>query len=139
MINPLILKGNLKVNGIDVSGSVTSYTFSGQRDTIDIPATFGSRASFAAGSDTYQVEIAYLSNTATPAELTSVFWDALADANGTVTVSGSFSSGAVSATNPSYTATAVVTGVSIGGAVNSLGQDSQTFPLKDRPVKSNTP
>lgn len=136
--NPLILKGNLTINGVDVSDSVTSFTFTGSRDVVDIPATFGSGKSFAAGSDSYQVEVSYMTNTATPTQLTGVFWDALADAAGTVTVEGTFNTGAVSPTNPSYTATAVVTGVGIGGDVNTLGQDSQTFPLTGRPVKATS-
>lgn len=138
MLNPLILKGNLRVNDIDVSEAVTSFMFSGQRDTIDIPATFGASKSFRAGSDSYEVEISYLlgSNTATPTQLTNVFWEALADTDGTVTVSGTFAPGPASSTNPRYTATAVVTGVGIGGEVNTLAQDSQTFPLVGRPVVS---
>lgn len=138
MSTPLILKGNLKVNGVDVSAAVTSFTFKGMRETIDIPATFGSSQTFRGGSDTYEVEINYFQNTATPTHMTGVFWDALADADGTVTVEGSFNTGAVSATNPKWTGTALVTGVGLGGDVNTLAVDSQTFPLLGRPVKANS-
>ena len=136
--SPLILKGNLTVNSTDVSDSVTSFMFKGSRDTVDIPATFGSSTSFAAGSDSYEVDINYFTDIATPSHLTGIFWDALADDAGTVEVSGTFASGPVSETNPLYTATAVVTGVGIGGEVNTLAQDSQTFPLTGRPVKTTS-
>jgi len=136
MTTPLILRGNLLVNTVDVSSGVTSFAFSGERETIDIPPTFGTSKTYAAGTDSYQVEVSYFTNVATPTLLTSVFWDALATNAGTVTVSGTFSPGPVSATNPRYTATAVVTGVGIGGDVNTLAMDSQTFPLLARPVRT---
>lgn len=131
---PLILTGNLEIDSVDVSDQVTQFKFSAARDQIDIPQTFGLRASFAAGSDTYEVEIEYLSDVDSTA-LTQIFWTAIADADGTVEVAGTFRPGAVSATNPQWTATAVVTGVGIGGGVNTVGMDSQTFPLTDRPTQ----
>lgn len=137
--SPLILRGNLKVNGNDVSDQVTSFTFTANVDTIDIPSTFGSRPSFAAGNDTYEVTIEYLmSNDATPFSLSEIFWDAIDTDAGTITVAGTLRSGSVSATNPLYTATAVVTGVGLGGENNTVGQDSQTFPLTDRPTRSTS-
>lgn len=134
---PLILKGNLSVDGSDVDDQVTSFKFMGERDQVTVPATFGARSSSKAGNDTYTVEIAYLQDQDSAA-LTQVFWDALADGDGTVTIVGSFESGAVSASNPSYTATAVVTEVGMGGAVNEVGQDTVTFPLTDRPTKATS-
>lgn len=132
---PLILTGNLKINDVDVSEQVTSFKFSGTRDTIEVPETFGSRKSVRGGGDEYEVEISYLQDVDATA-LTVIFWDALADAAGTVTVAGTVRPGAVSATNPEFEATALVTGAGIGGDVNTVGLDSQTFPLLDRPVKN---
>lgn len=131
---PLILKGNLEIDGVDVSDQVTQFKFMGARSQVDIPATFGQRASFAAGNDTYQVQIDYLSDTDATA-LSQIFWTAIADSEGTVEVSGTFREGAVSATNPQWVGTAVVLGVGIGGEVNTVGVDSQTFPLQDRPTQ----
>ena len=134
---PLILRGNLKVNTTDVSDQVTSFTFMGQRATIDIPQTFGAKSSFAAAGDSYSVEIAYLQDTDSSA-LTMIFWDALASVTGEVTVAGSFESGIVGASNPLFTGTAIVTGAGIGGAVNTVGQQTFTFPLKAVPVKTTS-
>lgn len=135
---PLILKGNLEVNGTDVSDQVTQFKFMGARSQIDIPETFGLRASFAAGSDTYQVQIDFLQDTDATA-LTQILWTALADDEGTIEVAGTMRAGVVSATNPQWTATAVVTSVGVGGEVNTVGVDSVTLPLTDRPTQVVTP
>lgn len=131
---PLILTGNLEIDTVDVSEQVTSFKFSATRDQIDIPATFGTRMSYAPGNDTYEVELEFLADTDTTA-ITQILWTAIADATGTIDVAGTFRPGAVSATNPQWTATAVVTGVGVGGEVNTVNTDSQTFPLLDRPVQ----
>lgn len=135
--DPIILRGNLKVNGTDVSEQVTQFVFRGTRDTIDVPATFGRRASFSAGSDKYSVTIDFLQDQDATA-LSVIFWDALADADGEITVAGSFEDGIVAPANPLYTATAVVNAAGMGGVVNTVATDSVTFPLTDRPVKSTT-
>tara|TARA_R110000824_G_scaffold30560_5_gene100401 strand:+ start:318 stop:734 length:417 start_codon:yes stop_codon:yes gene_type:complete len=131
---PLILTGNLSIGGVDVSDQVTAFKFSATRDQIEIPATFGVRKSFAAGNDQYEVEIEYLSDVDATA-VTQLFWTAIADTTGTLAVAGTFRPGVASATNPEWTGTAVVTGVGIGGTVNEVGTDSQTFPLTDRPTQ----
>lgn len=132
---PLILRGNLEINGTDVSDQVTSFTIRGARDTIDIPATFGTPKSFAGGDDTYEVEIQYLPDVDTTA-LTQIFWTALSDDDGTITFGGTMRFGATSATNPRWTGTALVTAVGIGGQVNTVATDSVTFPCVDRPTQS---
>lgn len=134
---PLILTGNLEIDGTDVSDQIVGFKFSAARDQIEIPATLGQRKSFAAGNDSYEVEIEYLSDVDATA-VTQLLWTAIADADGTILVSGTYRPGTVSATNPQWEATAVVTGVGIGGNVNEVGTDSQTFPLTDRPVQNVT-
>ena len=134
---PLILTGNLSIDGTDVSDQITAFTFSAMRDQVEIPATFGVRKSYAAGNDSYEVTIDYLSDVDATA-VTQLLWTAIADAEGTIAVAGTFRPGAVSATNPEWTATAVVTGVGIGGTVNDVGIDSQTFPLVDRPTQATS-
>jgi len=134
---PLILTGNLSIDSVDVSDQVTAFKFSAARAQIEIPQTFGTRMSFAAGNDSYEVEIEYLSDTDSTA-ISQILWTALADSTGTIVVAGTFRPGAVSTTNPQWTGTAVVTGAGIGGEVNTVGVDSQTFPLTDRPTQVTT-
>lgn len=131
---PLILTGNLKINDTDVSDQVMAFKFLGARDSVEIPATLGVRKSFRAGNDSYEVEIEYLSDVDATA-ITQILWTALADPDGTIEVAGTFRPGAASATNPEWTGTAVVTAAGIGGTVNEVGTDSQTFPLVDRPTQ----
>jgi len=131
---PLILTGNLEIDGTDVSDQIVGFKFTAARDRIEVPATLGQRKSFRAGNDSYEVEIEYLSDVDATA-VTQLLWTAIADADGTIAVAGTYRPGAVSATNPQWTATAVVTGVGIGGNVNEVGTDSQTFPLTDRPTQ----
>lgn len=135
---PLILRGNLTAGGDSVGVQVTSFTLRATRDDVEIPATFGARKSHAAGDDDYEIEIAYLQDIDDDA-LSEIFWAAVADDAGTIEFGGTFKPGAVSATNPLFTCTAVVTGVGRGGQVRTVGQDTQTFPLVGRPVKTTTP
>lgn len=135
---PLILTGNQTANGTDVSDQVMAFKVTGARERVQIPATFGLRRSFRAGDDTYEVQIDYLSDTDSTS-LSQVFWDAIGDVDGTIELTGTMRPGAISATNPAFTMTAVVTGVGIGGTVNTVGVDSQTFPLTDRPAQDVTP
>lgn len=135
---PLILTGNQKINGVDVSDQVISFRVVGARAQTNIPATYGERASFAGGDDTYTVEIEYLSDTDATA-LTQIFWTAIAATPGTITFEGSMRSGAVSASNPAWTGTALVTAVGIGGTVKGVGRESVTFPCLDRPTQITSP
>lgn len=133
---PLILRGNLQIDGADVSAQVTQFKFAGVRAQIDIPGTFDTRPSFAGGYDTYEVAIDYLADTDSTA-LTQVFWAALASDPGTIVVSGTFRAGEVSGTNPMWTATAQVLMTALGGEVNTVALDSVTFPCLDRPVQAS--
>lgn len=135
---PLILRGNLEIDGVDVSEQVTEFRFAATRAQIDIPQTFGSRASYGPGSDTYEVTIAYLADTDAEA-ISQIFWTAIADDTGTVEVAGTFRPGAVSATNPQWVGTALVVGAGVGGEVATVALDSQTFPLLDRPTQVTAP
>jgi|TARA_R110000803_G_scaffold127414_2_gene194856 hypothetical protein len=135
---PLILRGNLTIDTVDVSAQVTQFKFAGARAQIDIPGTFDTRPSFAGGYDTYEVAIDYLSDTDATA-LTQIFWTALAADPGTIVVAGTFRTGVVSADNPLWTATAQVLMSSLGGEVNTVGLDSVTFPCLDRPIQTVAP
>lgn len=135
---PLILTGNQTANGVDVSDQVMAFKVVAARERVQIPATFGLRRSFRAGDDTYEVQIDYLTDTDTTS-LSEIFWDAIGDVDGTIELTGTMRPDPISATNPAFTMTAVVTGAGIGGTVNTVGVDSQTFPLTDRPTKDTTP
>jgi hypothetical protein len=134
---PLVLTGDLEINDTDVSDQVKGFVVKASRDSIEIPATLGTRKTFRAGNDSYEVEIMYLQDVDATA-LSQIFWTALADAEGTITYGGTVRPGGAGAGNPRWVGTAVVTGVSIGGEVNTVGEDSVTFPCTDRPTQSTS-
>ena len=134
---PLVLTGTPEINSTDVSEQVMEIVFSGSRDAVNVPATFGSSPTFAAGNVTYEVEIRFLQDIDATA-ISDILFDALADSTGTVTVGATVRSGAVSATNPKYEATAVVTDWNLGGEVNTVGTTSVRFPLTGRPTVATT-
>jgi hypothetical protein len=134
---PLILTGDLEINDTDVSDQVMAFTVRGTRDTIDIPATLGTRKTFAGGNDQYEVEISFLQDVDATA-LTQIFWTALADTAGTITFGGTVRPGGAAAGNPRWEGVALVTAAAVGGEVNTVGVDSVTFPCLDRPTQSTS-
>ena len=135
---PLILRANIEIDGVDVDDQVSALTLMGSRDVIRIPSTFGARSSVAGGDDTYQAKLDFLQDVDTTA-ITMILWDLLADPDGTFEVSGTFRTGVVSADNPKWTGVALATGVELGGQVNTVAVDSQTFELTGRPTKAIAP
>lgn len=135
---PLLLTQGLTIDSVDVSDQVFGFKVIGSRESIPVRKTFGQRASVRPGSDTYEVEIMFLQDVDATA-LSRIFWDALADADGTVVLTGKLRSGAISADNPEWTMTALVTGSEFGGEVDTVGETSLTFPLLDRPTQDVAP
>lgn len=129
-LKPLFLQGNLLINGTDFSDIVESFTLRVTRDTVEKAATFGKKKDFRAGGDAWELEIRYDADTATPSTLTTIFYAAINDPVGTITFSGTFADGAVSATNPRWYGTAVVTSLAMGGDVNTWATDTVTFPVQ---------
>ena len=134
---PLILTGGLEIDGTDVSDQVMSFEIRAMRDRVEIPATFGTRKSFGAGDDEYEITINFLQDVDASA-LTQIFWTAIGDADGTITFGGTARSDAVSASNPRWEGTAIVTETAFGGQVNSVAEDSVTFPCTDRPTQATS-
>ena len=134
----ITLTGNLAINGNDVSEQVSSFTISGSRDQVEIPPTFGSRKSFKAGPDMYELTMDYLQG-ADVTDLSMVFFDALADVDGTIEFSGTpYSDDPAGEGNPVFSGTCVVTSAALGGDAESVGTDSVTFPCTDRPAKATS-
>lgn len=134
---PLILTGDLEINDTDVSDQVKGFVVRGTRDSVEIPATLGARKSFKAGADSYEIEIMYLADVDATA-LTQIFWTALADTDGTISFGGTVRPGGASASNPRWEGVAVVTATALGGEVNTVAEDSVTFPCTDRPTQSTS-
>ena len=115
---------SVTVNSVDLSDHVTSITLNRTFDELEVTAMGDSGHKFVKGLEASSITIDFLNDTATGEVLQT-----LQAAWGTnVTVVVKQNSGAVSATNPSYTMTCLVNNTTdINGAVGDLGTQSVTW------------
>ena len=115
---------SVTVNSVDLSDHVTAVTINRTFDELEVTAMGDSGHKFIKGLEASSVTIDFLNDTATGEVLQT-----LQAAWGTnVTVVIKQTSGAVSATNPSYTMTCLVNNTTdINGAVADLGTQSVTW------------
>ena len=112
------------VNSVDLSNHVTSVTLNRTFDELEVTAMGDSGHKFVKGLEASSVTIDFLNDTASANVLAT-----LQAAWGTsVTVVIKQSSAAVSATNPSYTMSCLINGLTpVNGDVGSISQQSVTW------------
>jgi len=115
---------SVTVNSVDLSDHVTSITLNRTFDELEVTAMGDSGHKFVKGLEASSITLDFLNDTATSEVLQT-----LQAAWGTnVTVVVKQTSGAVSATNPSYTMTCLVNNTTdINGAVGDIGTQSVTW------------
>jgi len=115
---------SVTVNSVDLSDHVTAVTINRSFDELEVTAMGDSGHKFVKGLEASSITIDFLNDTATGEVLPT-----LQAAWGTnVTVVVKQSSGAVSATNPSYTMTCLVNNTTdVNGAVADLSTQSVTW------------
>lgn len=115
---------SLTVNSVDLSDHVTAVTINRSFDELEVTAMGDSGHKFVKGLEASSITIDFLNDTATGKVLQT-----LQAAWGTnVTVVVKQSSGAVSATNPSYTMTCLINNTTdINGGVADLSTQSVTW------------
>jgi hypothetical protein len=115
---------SVTVNSVDLSDHVTSITLNRTFDELEVTAMGDSGHKYVKGLEASSITLDFLNDTATGEVLQT-----LQAAWGTnVTVVVKQTSAAVSATNPSYTMTALVNNTTdINGAVGDLGTQSVTW------------
>ena len=115
---------SVTVNSVDLSDHVTAVTINRTFDELEVTAMGDSGHKFVKGLEASSVTIDFLNDTATGEVLQT-----LQAAWGTnVTVVIKQTSGAVSATNPSYTMTCLVNNTTdVNGSVSDLGTQSVTW------------
>ena len=115
---------SLTVNSVDLSDHVTAVTINRSFDELEVTAMGDSGHKFVKGLEASSITIDFLNDTATGEVLQT-----LQAAWGTnVTVVVKQTSGAVSATNPSYTMTCLVNNTTdINGSVADLSTQSVTW------------
>ena len=115
---------SVTVNSVDLSDHVTAVTINRSFDELEVTAMGDSGHKFVKGLEASSVTIDFLNDTATGKVLQT-----LQAAWGTsVTVVVKQNSGAVSATNPSYTMSCLINNTTdINGSVADLGTQSVTW------------
>ena len=115
---------SVTVNSVDLSDHVTAVTINRSFDELEVTAMGDSGHKFVKGLEASSVTIDFLNDTATGKVLQT-----LQAAWGTsVTVVVKQTSGAVSATNPSYTMSCLINNTTdINGSVADLGTQSVTW------------
>jgi len=130
------LTGNLKMGvapgppATDISQWVTKLIIQRTRDTVDIHAVLSTGiASVAAGAEHDFLIIDFFSDLTASAPF-SLFETAIMTPTAELLFTGTLDPGVPSPTNPSWTGTAIILGIDIGGEVGALRGQSQTFPIK---------
>ena len=115
---------SVTVNSVDLSDHVTAVTINRSFDELEVTAMGDSGHKFVKGLEASSITIDFLNDTATGEVLQT-----LQAAWGTsVTVVVKQTSGAVSATNPSYTMSCLINNTTdINGSVADLGTQSVTW------------
>lgn len=142
----LVLTGALGLGGTGTdfltgqslhSDEVTSFKVLAAVDTVEVPATMTTPIHGRGGAVDYSVTISYLSNDIA-STLFRQLWAALTTSTKTLSFSGTMRTGAISATNPVWYGTMVVTEASLGAAMAGLSTGSATFPMTGAPTKATT-
>lgn len=127
------LKGNIKLGpvtaSVDYSNFITSLTIHRTRESISVPATFGTgRATQVAGALGESLEINFFSGT-DAASVWAMIYDIVDTDASELKWEATLNTGIVSADNPKFSGTITILALDTGGAVGSLRQQTQTYPI----------
>lgn len=127
------LKGNIKLGpvtaSVDYSSFITSLVIHRTRESISVPATFGTgRATQVAGALGETLEINFFSST-DAASVWAMIYDILDTDASELKWEATLNTGAVSADNPKFSGTITILALDSGGTVGSLRQQTQTYPI----------
>lgn len=127
------LKGNIKLGvvtaNIDFSNYITSLMIHRSRESITVPATFGTgRVTQVAGALSESLEINFFSST-DAASMWAMLYDALDTDTSEIKWEGTLNTGIVSADNPKFSGTITILSLDTGGTVGSLRAQTQTYPI----------
>ena len=123
----------LTVNAIDLSTYVSSITLNRNFDELEVTAMGDTGHKFVAGLEASSITVDFFNDFATGKVGQTL--DSLVGTTTTVTVKPA--SGATSATNPLYTMTVLVNGITpVNGAVGDLATQSVTWNVNGAIVKT---
>jgi len=127
------LKGNIKFGlvtaNLDFSNFVTSLVIHRTRESITVPATFGTgRSSQVAGALAETLEINFFSST-DAASMWATMYDILDTDASELKWEATLNTGAVGPDNPKFSGTIVLLALDTGGTVGNLRAQTQTYPI----------
>lgn len=127
------LKGNIMFGpvtpSIDFSSNVTALIIHRTRESISVPATFGTgRATQVAGALAESLEINFFSST-DAVSMWATMYDILDTDASQLAWSATLNTGLVSADNPKFSGTIILLALDTGGTVGTLRQQTQTYPI----------
>lgn len=139
---PLVLKAHLALgstssNASDVSDEVLTFKITAKIDEVEVPATGTKPAHVRGGASDFAVTIGYLSNDIAGTLFTKL-WTAITTGDKTLYFQGRNRSAAVSAANPNWSGTFVVTEATVGAAAEALSKGSATFPMTGAPTQATS-
>jgi len=127
----------LTVNAVDLSSLVSSVTITRNVDELEITAMGDLGHRYTAGLESSSISIEFFNDADTAKTLQTLNGPTVFGKN--VTVTAKQSSAATSATNPLYTMTCLVNGITpINGAVGDLSTQSVTWNVSGQIVVSSS-
>ena len=139
--SPLLLTtGIIKLGAtpVDYSAEVSHCEIRRTRNMVELPATFATGTTEQrAGSQRNEFVINSINDLQTTS-LWALFWAQIDDPDGEVPFDVLLGPGLVSATNPRFTGTLIVSGVSIGGESGTASLNQLVCPIKGVITKAIT-
>ena len=125
------LEGNITIGATDHSADITSIVITGTKATTEGGKTFADASpTVEVGGAEYSVTINFNHDEGDASNVFATLYTAFLTDSSEVAFTGTFKDEAVSATNPEWSGTIIVTDLDIGGTVGDKKQQSKTYPVK---------
>lgn len=126
------LEGNIMIGATDHSADITSVVINGAKETTDGGKTFANASpTVEVGGAKWQATLNFNHDEGDAANVFATLYTAFMTDTSEVAFTGTFTDAPVSATNPQWTGTLVVTDLDIGGTVGDKKSQSKTYPVKN--------
>lgn len=138
MAVPIVLTGNLTIEGNDVADVVSSFKIIRSFNAVTIPATLANRREVtAAGAMTEQCEITFHSDVAA-AGLWAELYDVIDTDDPVIEITGTVSGDTVGPDNPEFSFDCRLMSLDTGGEVGALMQQTITLPITADGISKST-
>jgi len=126
------LEGNITIGATDHSDDITSLVINGTKATTEGGKTFGDASpTTEVGGAEWSVTINFNHDEGASDNVWSTLYTAFLTDSSEAAFTATLKDEAVSATNPEWSGTIIVTDLDIGGTVGDKKQQSKTYPMKN--------